>query len=174
MAFSSQFVTFGEKSALAGTTGTPGSGNKFVTDSDARNSNARTPSSGSVSPAKLTPIASGFVVPFLWVIDATAGTPGSADDVDLGVAPVALKVVDAYWQTDTGIALATVQVRTATGGAGTALTTALAAAVSLVRVREVGESVSGTSNNLAASAHAYLRRSDQGVSGTIVLTCVPT
>ena len=35
----------GEKDALAGTNGTPGSGNKFVTDSDARNSNARTPTS---------------------------------------------------------------------------------------------------------------------------------
>ena len=33
----------GEKAALAGTTGTPGSGNKYVTDTDARNTNARTP-----------------------------------------------------------------------------------------------------------------------------------
>lgn len=35
----------GEKSALVGTSGTPGSGNKYVTDGDARNTNARTPSS---------------------------------------------------------------------------------------------------------------------------------
>lgn len=34
----------GEKSALAGTNGTPGAGNRFVTDSDPRNTNARTPS----------------------------------------------------------------------------------------------------------------------------------
>ena len=33
----------GEKAALAGTSGTPGSGNKYVTDADSRNSNARTP-----------------------------------------------------------------------------------------------------------------------------------
>jgi hypothetical protein len=33
----------GEKAALVGTSGTPGSGNKFVTDADARNTNSRTP-----------------------------------------------------------------------------------------------------------------------------------
>lgn len=32
-----------EKAALAGTSGTPGSGNKFVTNADARNADARTP-----------------------------------------------------------------------------------------------------------------------------------
>jgi hypothetical protein len=34
----------GEKSALAGTSGTPGSENKYVTNSDPRNTDARTPS----------------------------------------------------------------------------------------------------------------------------------
>ena len=34
----------GEKAALAGTSGTPGSGNKYVTDSDSRLTNSRTPS----------------------------------------------------------------------------------------------------------------------------------
>ncbi|MFZ5447070.1 MAG: hypothetical protein ACOZFS_00330 [Thermodesulfobacteriota bacterium] len=33
----------GEKAALAGTSGTPGTGNKYVTDADPRNTNARTP-----------------------------------------------------------------------------------------------------------------------------------
>lgn len=38
-----QIPSAGQKSALAGTNGTPGSGNPYVTDSDARNANARTP-----------------------------------------------------------------------------------------------------------------------------------
>lgn len=38
-----RFPVAGEKSALAGTSGTPGSGNKYVTDADARNSDSRTP-----------------------------------------------------------------------------------------------------------------------------------
>jgi len=35
--------TAGQKQALSGTSGTPASGNRYVTDGDARNSNARTP-----------------------------------------------------------------------------------------------------------------------------------
>jgi len=38
-----QVPSAGEKSALAGTSGTPGSGNKYVTDADSRNTNSRTP-----------------------------------------------------------------------------------------------------------------------------------
>src|SRR6185369_5401648 len=39
----------GEKAALAGTSGTPGSGNKYVTDGDARNTNSRTPTAHATS-----------------------------------------------------------------------------------------------------------------------------
>jgi hypothetical protein len=44
----------GEKSALAGTSGTPGSANKYVTDGDARNANARTPVTHSHAPGDIT------------------------------------------------------------------------------------------------------------------------
>jgi hypothetical protein len=44
----------GEKAALAGTSGTPGSGNKYVTDGDARNTNARTPTSHSHPESEVT------------------------------------------------------------------------------------------------------------------------
>lgn len=43
--------TAGELAALAGTSGTPGSGNKYVTDSDGRNTNARTPTAHAASHA---------------------------------------------------------------------------------------------------------------------------
>jgi hypothetical protein len=39
-----QLPASGEKSALAGTSGTPGSGNKYVTDGDSRMTNSRAPS----------------------------------------------------------------------------------------------------------------------------------
>lgn len=45
----SRLPTTGEKAALAGTSGTPGSGNKYVTDADSRNTNARTPSAHAVT-----------------------------------------------------------------------------------------------------------------------------
>lgn len=43
----SRFPTAGQKTALAGTSGTPGTGNEYVTDDDPRNSDARTPTSHS-------------------------------------------------------------------------------------------------------------------------------
>lgn len=44
----------GEKAALAGTSGTPGSGNKYVTNADSRNSDARTPLTHSHVPGDVT------------------------------------------------------------------------------------------------------------------------
>jgi hypothetical protein len=46
--------TTDEKAALVGTNGTPGSTNKFLTDSDPRNTNARTPSSHSHAESDIT------------------------------------------------------------------------------------------------------------------------
>lgn len=47
--------TAGEKAALPGTSGTPGAANKFVTDVDPRNTNARTPTSHDHSGETLNP-----------------------------------------------------------------------------------------------------------------------
>ena len=46
--------TADQKAALAGTSGTPSASNKFLTDSDSRNSNARTPTSHSHAPGDVT------------------------------------------------------------------------------------------------------------------------
>ncbi|GAJ16993.1 unnamed protein product, partial [marine sediment metagenome] len=45
----------GEKAALPGTSGTPGAANKFVTDADPRNTDARTPTSHDHSGETLNP-----------------------------------------------------------------------------------------------------------------------
>ena len=49
--------TYDEKSALAGTDGTPSAVNPYVTDSDSRNSDTRTPTDGTVTEAKLAAAA---------------------------------------------------------------------------------------------------------------------
>jgi hypothetical protein len=48
----------GEKAALAGTSGTPGGGNKYVTDGDARNTNSRTPSAHTHPESDITNLVS--------------------------------------------------------------------------------------------------------------------
>jgi hypothetical protein len=80
----------GEKAALAGTSGTPGGGNKYVTDADARNSNARTPTAHAASHqngggdevatatpgAAAIPKADGSGKLDTWISDAAAGAKG--------------------------------------------------------------------------------------------------
>jgi hypothetical protein len=60
--------TQGENDALQGTNGTPGNANRYVTDSDARNTNTRTPTDSSVTTAKFA------VLPHIKVIATTAQT----------------------------------------------------------------------------------------------------
>ena len=50
--------TAGEKAALLGTNGTPGSGNRYVTDSDSRNTNARAPTTHSHPESDVTNLVS--------------------------------------------------------------------------------------------------------------------
>ena len=54
-----RFPTAAEKAALTGTNGAPGAGNRYVTDSDPRNTNARTPTAHTHAPADITPQGAG-------------------------------------------------------------------------------------------------------------------
>ncbi len=52
----------GEKAALAGTSGVPGAGNKYVTDADARNTNSRTPTAHEVQSSGGFHTAAGLTI----------------------------------------------------------------------------------------------------------------
>jgi phage-related tail fiber protein len=54
-----RFPTAAEKAALAGTDGSPGAGNRYVTDSDPRNTNARTPTAHTHAPGDISPQGPG-------------------------------------------------------------------------------------------------------------------
>ena len=84
--------TAGEKAALPGTSGAPGAGNKYVTDADARNSDARTPAvhAGTHATGQPDAIAAGDIgaataahthatLPTADEKAALAGTSGSPD-----------------------------------------------------------------------------------------------
>jgi hypothetical protein len=63
-----RFPSTAQSAALAGTSGSPGNANRYVTDSDSRLTNQRTPSDGSVNFAKLA------VLPHAGTIASTAQT----------------------------------------------------------------------------------------------------
>lgn len=153
------------------TTSTPINGNNIILEGDSRLTDQRTPIDATVGPGKLASL-----VPFLLVIGVSAGPGGSADDYNLGsgdlntgVSIGDFQIIDAFFQVDVGVALATVRVRSTTGGGGDAYTSALIAATNSLRSRETGLTLNGPIVN--GSNTLYLRRSDSGVSGTLVLTC---
>lgn len=105
-------------------------------------------------------------VPFLLRTVMTAGTAGTADDVTIydANAPFAFTIVDCWLQVSTAIAGHTAQLRTATGGGGSALSTALSmSATGTARNNDTA------SRSVAADGSVFVRRTDRGTAGTIII-----
>ena len=100
-----------------------------------------------------------------------AGTPGSADDVTIysGDAPFAFRILDVTLLTSTLIALSTAQLRDTAGGGGAALSSAMTTAV--VGTARNNDTATPT---VAANGSVFLRRSDQGVAGEVIILAVKT
>jgi len=97
----------------------------------------------------------------------TAGTTGTADDVTvLEAAPFAFKIVDSYVIVDDAKTSETVTLRSATGGGGSALSSAMSVNAT-GRVRDASTSIP----SVAADSAIYLRRSDRDCGGVVVLLC---
>lgn len=121
-------------------------------------------------PVGLFPIADASGLSPLYVLRKTlaAGAGGSADDVTIYAAavPFACRLVGVSLFVSTAVALATVQLRDATGSGGNALFGALvASAAGMVQLLS-SEQATAT---LAANASLVVRRSDSGVAGEIVI-----
>ena len=116
-----------------------------------------------------TPTNTG--VTFVVYVSYAAGAGGSADDVTVfnASAPFAFRILEAWQVTATAVALATVQARSASGGAGSALTTAMLASVT----GKTSDNSTATTT-VAASGSVFLRRSDSGVAGEFFCLCVRT
>lgn len=100
-----------------------------------------------------------------------AGAGGSADDITLvsAATPFAMRVLEVITVTTTGVMAATCTLRTATGGAGTALSSAMAAA-SAGRT----SSTLSTTTEVAAGSSLVLRRSDSGIAGEVIIRVLRT
>lgn len=159
--------TAGQKAALAGT-GTPGAGDVYVSNSDARNTNARTPTDASVTGAKLA-VVDGAGLGAAAVIRKAfvAGGGGAPDDVAIYTtnAPFGFRVLDVFVLIGTAIALSTVTLRDTAGGGGAALSDALDSATTGVK-RNAALTATGT---IALNGSLVLRRSDNGVAGEVVI-----
>lgn len=127
--------------------------------------------SGTVTPAKLAVIASNIGATFAIYVAFAAGAGGAADDVTIysSNAPFAFRILDVTLLISTAIALSSVQLRSASGGGGAALSSSLTSVVT------------GTTRNndsstptVAASGSVFLRRSDSGIAGEVIILCVKT
>lgn len=122
-----------------------------------------------VAPVAATDAAGGLMV----IRKAfTAGTPGTADDVTVfavNTLPAKMRVVDAHAFISTAIGATTVALHTAAAAGGTLLGTLSSAATGRF-------DMTGTATAVAtpgASAGLFLRRSDRGVAGEVIILCRP-
>lgn len=153
-----------------------GSGVTVTATDDAGNDEIEltfTATAASVTPTTVsvfgTPTNTG--VPFIIYVSFAAAAAGTADDVTVfsSTAPFNFRILESWLVTSTAITSSTVQARTATGGLGSALSTAMSSTVT-----------GKTSDNSTATAtvssggSVFLRRSDRGVAGEFFAMCVRT
>lgn len=140
-----------------------------VTYSDAEKNSGLVDVGTTASPA--TGLGDGDVirVPF------AAGTPGTPDDVTiyaLNALPYKkMRIVDAHVMVVTAIGATTVQLRSAAAGAGT-----LCAEMATAATGRNGQTATVTASQVltnGATVGLFLRRSDRGVAGEVVITVRP-
>ena len=119
-----------------------------------------------VSPFQVAPILIGQASPFVISLAFAAGGGGAADDVAVLAANLLafqVRVIDAWLNTITAVGGATGTLRTASGGGGTALSSAMSAA----GANATSRSSLGATQTVAAAGTIFLRRSDSGFSGEV-------
>lgn len=117
-----------------------------------------------VPPTGVTQELAGFGVTITIAVEFPAGAGGAPDDVTiLAVVPFQVRILDATLDISTAVVGSTATVRNQAGGGGAALTSALStAATGTVRNNDTA--------TRTTSLSLFLRRSDSGVAGTIILT----
>ena len=127
-----------------------------------------------ISPAKLAVIASNVGSTFSIYLAFAAGGGGAADDVTIfnGDAPFAFRILKTLPYISTTVAVSSIQVRSATGGGGTALSSLFAATIA-TEDPVITTPIAATTT-VALNGSAFVRRSDSGIAGEVILLCVRT
>lgn len=127
---------------------------------------------GTSRPGDLAPLADNIGVPFEFRVSCpSGGSAGTPDDVVIynANAPLSFRITDCWFTCAAAVVGSTVQLRTASGGGGTALSSALSTAAT------------GTSRNndtatrtVAQGGTVVIRRSDRSVAGDMMISAVRT
>lgn len=126
-----------------------------------------------VTPTKLavfgTPTNAGST--FCIYVAFSAGAGGSPDDVTIysSAAPFNFRILEAWLVTATAVAASTVIARTATGGLGSTLTTAISATAT----GKTSDNSTATTT-VASGGTVVLRRSDSAIAGEFIIMAVRT
>lgn len=125
---------------------------------------------GIISPAKLAVLTSSIGGVFTIFVAVTAGG-GGADDVTIynANAPFAFRVLDVLLLVATAVGGASAQLRDTSGGGGSALSSVLDGAATGTKRND-----NTATATVAASGSVFLRRSDSGIGGELVILCVRT
>lgn len=105
----------------------------------------------------------GFGVPVAVAVTFPAGGGGAADDVTImATLPFQVRVLDVILMTSTAVVGSSAVVRNQAGGGGTALSSTLATAAT-------GTVRNNDTTTRTTSLGLFLRRSDSGVAGTVII-----
>lgn len=130
--------------------------------------------SGVITPAKLATLASSIGSNFSIYFPFTAGAGGSADDVTIfnANAPFAFRILKTLPYISGNLAANTIELRTAAGGAGTALSSTFDSTLA-TEDPAITTPITATTT-IAANGSIFIRRSDSAIAGEIICLCVKT
>lgn len=114
--------------------------------------------------------ASGLAPTFTLRKAFAAGGGGGADDVTIynAAVPFDMRIVGVEFLIATTVLLSTIQLRDATGGAGSVKSASVAASAA-GRVVSLGDTSTTT---LSSGDSLVIRRSDSGIAGEVVITLI--
>jgi hypothetical protein len=130
---------------------------------------------GAVTPTKLDPLDATVVdegVHFTVMVPFTAAAAGTPDDVTVyaGNCPSKRRYIDSLVKCTTAIGSSTGQLRSATGGGGSAISSAMSTGTTATSGRDVGGGITLAAQTIAANGDLYFRRSDRGIAGVLYIT----
>lgn len=130
---------------------------------------------GSLTADAVAPVATAVAAaaPITIFKAFSAGSGGSPDDVvvyAVNTLPYKIRILDAMATISTAVALSSLDVRSAAAGGGTLVATIPSASTGVQRAASLGSGNTSVVLTPGATVGLFIRRSDSGVAGEVVLT----